>query len=170
MILCRDVCTRRYLMSAEHEFSIRCEGQISGSGPGVEPSLRRTCHLQSYHCGECVGRYVVAVSHCMQRPGMQPSSRDTGGSAGRAPAQIGTQRHIRCQRTASKCRCSYMVLPLAPVSWDQGGMLRFFPFQSSRLVVMQLCYQHPSIITCIKARLTEVKVYLGCSVNSFRSE
>ena len=42
MILCRDVCTRRYLMSAEHEFSIRCEGQISGSGPGVEPSLRRT--------------------------------------------------------------------------------------------------------------------------------
>ena len=42
MILRRDVCTRRYLMSAEHEFSIRCEGQISGSGPGVEPSLRRT--------------------------------------------------------------------------------------------------------------------------------
>ena len=41
MILCRDVCTRRYLMSAEHEFSIRCEGQISGSGPGIEPSLRR---------------------------------------------------------------------------------------------------------------------------------
>ena len=41
MILRRDVCTRRYLMSAEHEFSIRCEGQISGSGPGVEPSLRR---------------------------------------------------------------------------------------------------------------------------------
>ena len=41
MILCRDVCTRRYLMSAEHEFSIRCEGQISGSGPGIEPSSRR---------------------------------------------------------------------------------------------------------------------------------
>ena len=41
MILCRDVCTRRYLMSAEHEFSIRCEGEISGSGPGIEPSLRR---------------------------------------------------------------------------------------------------------------------------------
>ena len=33
MILRRDVCTRRYLMSAEHEFSIRCEGQISGNGP-----------------------------------------------------------------------------------------------------------------------------------------
>ena len=45
IILRRDVCTRRYLMSAEHEFSIRCEGQISGSGPGVEPSLRRTRHL-----------------------------------------------------------------------------------------------------------------------------
>ena len=45
MILRRDVCTRRYLMSAEHEFSIRCEGKISGSGPGVEPSLRRTGHL-----------------------------------------------------------------------------------------------------------------------------
>ena len=41
MVLRRDVCTRRYLMSAEHEFSIRCEGQISGSGPGVEPSQRR---------------------------------------------------------------------------------------------------------------------------------
>ena len=41
MILCRDVCTRRYLMSAEHEFSIRCEGQISGNGPGIEPSLWR---------------------------------------------------------------------------------------------------------------------------------
>ena len=38
MILWRDVCTRRYLMSAEHEFSIRCEGQISGNGPGIEPS------------------------------------------------------------------------------------------------------------------------------------
>ena len=41
MILWRDVCTRRYLMSAEHEFSIRCEGQISGNGPGIEPSSRR---------------------------------------------------------------------------------------------------------------------------------
>ena len=41
MILWRDVCTRRYLMSAEHEFSIRCEGQISGNGPGIEPSWRR---------------------------------------------------------------------------------------------------------------------------------
>ena len=41
MILRRDVCTRRYLMSAEHEFSIRCEGQISGNGPGIEPSWQR---------------------------------------------------------------------------------------------------------------------------------
>ena len=41
MILWRDVCTRRYLMSAKHEFSIRCEGQISGNGPGIEPSWRR---------------------------------------------------------------------------------------------------------------------------------
>ena len=41
MILWRDVCTRRYLMSAEYEFSIRCEGQISGNGPGIEPSWRR---------------------------------------------------------------------------------------------------------------------------------
>ena len=44
MILRRDVCTRRYLMSAEHEFSIRCVGQFSGSGPGIEPSQCRMRH------------------------------------------------------------------------------------------------------------------------------
>ena len=29
----RDVCDRRHLMNAKREFSVRCEEQLSGSGP-----------------------------------------------------------------------------------------------------------------------------------------
>ena len=61
MILWRDVCTRRYLMSAEHEFSIRCEGQISGNGPGIESSWQRIIMAEN-RSPQCDCRPVIQAA------------------------------------------------------------------------------------------------------------